>query len=88
MYKHLLLCIHVTNRIKNAPELQVLFTQYGANIKTRLGLHEVTDKIDSPAAVMVLEMVGDEDRFNELAGKVGAIEGVDVQKVVFSHETN
>ena len=85
MDKHLLLCIHVTNRITNAPELQSLFTQYGSNIKTRMGLHEVTDKFDSPAAVIVLEMVGDEARFDELAAKAGAIEGVYTKKVVFGH---
>lgn len=85
MDKHLLLCIHVTNRVKNAPEIQNLFTRYGAGIKTRLGLHEVSGGFNSPAGVIVLEMVGDETRFEELADKVGALEGVDVQKVVFTH---
>ena len=85
MDKHLLLCIHVTNRVKNAPEIQNLFTQYAANIKTRLGLHEVDQDVNSSAGVLVLEMVGDQGRFEELADKIGGLEGVDVHKVVFTH---
>jgi hypothetical protein len=81
----MLLCVHVTNRVKNAPEIQNLFTQYGANIKTRLGLHEVSAELNSPAGVLVLEMVGDEASFEELAAKVDALAGVEVHKVVFAH---
>ncbi len=85
MDRHMLLCVHVTNRVKNAPEVQNLFTQYGDNIKTRLGLHEVSAELNSPAGVLVLEMVGEQARFEELASKVEALEGVEVQKVVFTH---
>jgi len=36
MGKHCLICVHITNRIKKAGEVQKIFTEYGANIKTRL----------------------------------------------------
>jgi hypothetical protein len=41
MNDHLILGIHVTDRVQKAGEVQQLFTEYGCNIKTRLGLHEV-----------------------------------------------
>ena len=85
MDKHLILLIHVTNRIKNVPELQEIFTRYGNNIRTRLGLHEVGADYSSKAGVIVLDMVGEESRFDAMAREAGEIEGVEVQKVVFSH---
>lgn len=38
---HIIVGIHVTDRMKNASEVQKIFTEYGCNIKTRLGMHEV-----------------------------------------------
>ena len=37
---HIVLGIHITNRLQKAAEVQKLFTEFGCNIKTRLGLHE------------------------------------------------
>ncbi len=40
MRKRIILGVQVTNRIKNALEVQEILTKFGCNIKTRLGLHE------------------------------------------------
>ncbi len=85
MDKHCLICVHITNRIKKAGEVQKIFTEYGANIKTRLGLHEVTPEYNSPAGIIVLEMVGEEKNCNEMMKKIEVLEGVEVKKVVFEH---
>jgi hypothetical protein len=42
--QHHILGIHVDDRIKRASDVQQLLTDYGCNIKTRIGLHEVTGK--------------------------------------------
>jgi hypothetical protein len=34
---HIILGIHVSDRLKNAVEVQKVFTEYGCNIKTRIG---------------------------------------------------
>ena len=38
--KHLILGIHITERLVHALPVQQILTEFGGNIKTRLGLHE------------------------------------------------
>ena len=88
MKKHFILGVHITDRLKNAVEVQKLFTEFGCHIKTRVGLHDVKDDFCSSRGVVVLELVGDENRCQELADKLHQIEGVEVQKMVFDHSGN
>jgi hypothetical protein len=85
MSKHIILAVHSTDRLTEVPTIQGLFSEYGRNIKTRLGLHEVGEGMDAPNGIILLEMHGAEARCDEMAAKLGAIEGVEVQKVVFEH---
>jgi len=84
MNKHIILGVHITDRLHKVAEVQQLFSQYGCNIKTRLGLHEV-ENVCSPNGIVLLEMYGDEAICFELADKLAAIEGIEVQKMVFGH---
>jgi hypothetical protein len=84
MGKHILVGVHITDRLKKAVEVQKLFTEYGCNIKTRLGLHEV-ENVCSPNGIVILEMYGDDTVCFELADKLAAIEGIEVQKMIFDH---
>jgi hypothetical protein len=82
MEKHLIFGVHLSNRVKQAQDVQDLFTSYGCNIKTRIGLHD-TNATCSTGGVIVLEMHGDEAPCEELFSKLGAIEGVEVKKMQF-----
>lgn len=83
--KHLILGVHVTDRIRNAGDVQKLFTEYGCNIKTRLGLHHVDEKFCSPRGLIILELFGDEATCEAFFAKLKAVEGVQVQKMTFDH---
>lgn len=83
--KHIIFGVHVTDRLQKAVEVQKLFSEYGCHIKTRLGLHEVSHEVCSPRGVVLLEMFGDEAKCFELKAKLGAIEGIEVQQMVFDH---
>ncbi len=83
--EHIILGIHVTNRLKNAAEVQKVFTEYGCNIKTRIGLHDVNANVCSPSGVVLIEFFGAVAEAEAMAAKVGAVEGVDVQTMVFGH---
>ena len=85
MKKHLIVGVHITNRVKRAPEVQKVLTEFGCSIKTRLGLHEASATACSPNGLILLEMVGDDKASNRMARKLKAIEGVEVQKMVFAH---
>ena len=82
---HIILGIHVTNRLKNAVDVQKVFTEYGCNIKTRVGLHDVDADVCSPSGVVLLELFGSDDEAAAMMAKLDEVEGVHVQKMVFGH---
>ncbi len=81
--KKIILGIQITNRMTKAGEVQKLFTQFGCNIKTRLGLHEVNDNVCSPSGLVLLEMFGKEEDILKMEKDLKSIEGVKVQKMNF-----
>jgi hypothetical protein len=84
--KHIVIGIHIQNRVKQVPDIQKMFTQFGCNIKTRLGLHEASPNACSPAGLILLETTGDESQINALVNQLSSHDGIDVQKMVFDHD--
>lgn len=84
--RHIVLGVHVSDRTKHAHQVQELLTEYGCSIKTRIGLHNVSDNFCSPNGLLLLELAGDEKPIFELLAKLEAVEGVDVQKMIFEHD--
>ena len=82
---HIILGIHVTDRLKNAVDVQKVFTDYGCNIKTRVGLHDVDADVCSPSGVVLIEFFGRDDEASAMMAKLNEVEGVHVQKMVFDH---
>ena len=85
MDKHLILGVHVTDRVNHVSEVQQVLTEYGCNIKTRLGLHDADKNFCSPTGLLILEMIADNQEANEMKEKLNAIEGVEVQTMLFAH---
>jgi hypothetical protein len=86
MNDHIILGIHVSDRLKNAVDVQKVFTEYGCNIKTRIGLHDVDERSCSPSGVVLIEFFGSEDEATAMVARLDAVEGVGVQQMVFRHE--
>ncbi len=83
---HIVLGVHITTRQVNAAKVQELLTEYGCNIKTRIGLHHTHEAVCSTNGLMLLHMGGDENVCLELGDKLNAITGITVKKMVFDHE--
>lgn len=75
--------IHVSNRVEEVPAVQKILTDYGCNIKTRLGLHEAGSATCSSKGLLLLELVGEDATIAEMASKLKSIAGVQVQTMVF-----
>jgi len=86
MEDHIILGVHITGRAKHVPEVQKVFTKYGCNIKTRLGLHEVTKDFCSPNGLIILELVGDPKHCDKLAAELAEMDGVDTKMMKFPHD--
>ena len=85
MNRHIIFGVHISGRVEHIAEVQKALTEHGCNIRTRLGLHDVSENYCSPSGVLVLDMFGNEGLCNELFEKLNAIEGVEAQKMVFDH---
>jgi hypothetical protein len=84
MSKRIIVGVQVTDRLKEAVDVQKVLTKYGCNIKTRLGLHEVSNTSCSTKGILILELYGAEKECKEFLKKLGAIKGINVKKMVFS----
>ena len=82
---HVIFGIHVVDRGHRATSVQALLTEHGESIKTRLGLHDIHDGFCSPNGLLLVEFVGDGARADAFAKKLGAIQGVEVKRMVFDH---
>jgi hypothetical protein len=83
---HIIVGVHITDRVTHAVDVQNVLTKYGCNIKTRLGLHEVGDGTScSPNGLVVLEFVGTKAKCATLCKQLKAITGVDAKTMTFEH---
>ncbi len=85
MHKHIIVGVHITDRLKEAVKVQQVLTEFGGNIKTRIGLHEVSGEAPNLNGLVLLEMVGDEKRCLSIMDRLSAISGVFVKNMVFEH---
>jgi hypothetical protein len=83
MPKHYFLGIALTNRVKNALQLQKVLSDCACYIKTRLGLHEVSENLCAPSGIVLLEIYGGKPAVAEMETKLKKIPGLQVKKMVF-----
>jgi len=82
---HIIVAIHVTNRVKQASGVQSVLTRYGTRIRTRIGLHESTGRKADPNGVILLELVGAERQSQRLMADLNAVAGVEAKGICFQH---
>ncbi|MBS6212622.1 MAG: hypothetical protein KH812_21540 [Proteus hauseri] len=75
MNSYYIIGLRVNHRTGNALKLQQALTQFGCNIKLRVGLHETGEDFCSDDGVIMLQVSGDlstaqrmMDAFNDLEG--------------------
>ena len=71
----------VNKRKKEAVTVQKMLTEWGCLIKTRLGLHEGVLDDCSEIGSIILEMVGDREKHEELVRKLNLLAGVSAKLV-------
>jgi hypothetical protein len=83
MSKRIILGIQITNRVDNVPEVQKVLSQYGCNIRTRLGLHEVAQSACSEHGLLIIETYGDDAAIHAMEASLQNIKGLVVKKMEF-----
>ena len=70
-----IMVIIVENRDSKAPDVQEILTKYGSIINARLGLHSNDDFNEGK---IILDLIEELDKINELAEELKGIDGVRV----------
>ncbi|MCX7046798.1 MAG: hypothetical protein NTX50_15090 [Candidatus Sumerlaeota bacterium] len=83
--KHIIVGIHVTDRVKHVKQVQDILTCFGCYIKTRLGLHEASPDFCSPNGLLILELLDDDVKHADLVNQLKLVEGIEVKEMVFEH---
>lgn len=82
MEQYIIIGVRVSDRLKHAGAVQKVLTDYGCNIKTRLGLHEASQGVCATNGVLLLQIYGGEKVADEMLAKLSAIEGINAKKMV------
>lgn len=77
IYKVIL--IKIDHRSVEAAKVQSILTEYGCNIKVRLGLHEVSKEVCANDGLVVLEVEGDKRKLNKIVSLLNKVEYVQAQ---------
>lgn len=70
-----IVAIIVDHRSETAVNVQKILTGWGCMIKTRLGIHDGVLNNCSQTGLIILEMVGEDEKLDEFVRKVNLIKG-------------
>jgi hypothetical protein len=84
--RHIVLGVHITDRVKNVGRIQEILTEFGCYIKTRVGLHEASEDFCSPNGLILLEIMDNEEQHAGLVSALKGVSGVEVQEMLFKHD--
>jgi hypothetical protein len=71
--------IKIDHRATEATRVQGILTDFGCNIKVRLGLHEVSKEFCANDGLVILEVEGETSIIQEMLDQLNAIEYVKAQ---------
>jgi len=75
----IIMAVTIDPRSAHAPQVQTVLTKHGCIIKTRIGLHEVSQKSCSEEGLIILHIHSSLDEIKVLENELLDIEGVKVK---------
>jgi hypothetical protein len=85
MIKTTIVGVKLSQRNSNAADFQKVLTEHGCIIKTRLGLHPISEGTCAPSGVILLEVIGEDQEIANLVNEIKTISDTEVQKMEFIH---
>jgi hypothetical protein len=73
--------VKIDHRSTEAVKVQSILTEFGCNIKVRLGLHEVSKEACANDGLIILEVDGDKRKVNKLVSQLNKVEYVQAQLI-------
>ena len=75
----------IYDRIKEAGMTQKVLTRYAHIIKSRLGFHEVNENVCSRVGIIILQLAGNPEHWDELEKALNEIGGVKIERMSFEY---
>jgi hypothetical protein len=82
--KKTVLLILIGKRKDEAVKVQQILTGWGCMIKTRLGIHDGVLDNCSDSGLVIIELVGEEEKKQELTRKLSVLPGVSAKLIEMS----
>ncbi len=79
--KREIVAIIIDHRNESALNVQKVLTGWGCMIKTRLGLHEGVLDNCTQSGLIILEMVGENDKIDEFVRKINLVKGAQAKRL-------
>jgi len=76
MSEYYIIGIRMDNRVNNAVKFQETLTKNGCKIRTRLGLHEVSDNACANDGLIVLQPYGTKEEVESLVEELNSLDGI------------
>ncbi|HNT52997.1 MAG TPA: hypothetical protein PKH19_06310 [Candidatus Syntrophosphaera sp.] len=73
--------IKIDRRSTEAVKVQSILTEFGCNIKVRLGLHEVSKEFCANDGLVILEVEGDKRKLNKMVSQLNKVEFIHAQLI-------
>lgn len=73
--------VKIDHRSSEAAKVQEILTEYGCNIKVRLGLHEVSKDYCANDGLIVLEVGGKDEELKALLNELSKVNYVQAQLI-------
>jgi hypothetical protein len=73
--------VKIDHRSTEAVKVQSILTEFGCNIKVRLGLHEVSQDACANDGLIILEVDGDKRKINKLLSQLNKVDYVQAQLI-------
>ncbi len=73
--------VKIDHRSTEASKVQGILTEFGCNIKVRLGLHEVSKEFCANDGLVVLEVEGKQEELSAMLDALNAVDYVQAQLI-------
>lgn len=75
--------LKLSNRLETAIEFQRILSEFGCEIKSRIGLHQIQDRFCSADGIILLEIPNNKAAI-ELEKNLLKINGIEIQEMIFN----
>ena len=77
-----LVAVKIGSREATATAVQKILTDFGCNIKVRLGLHDIPENACSPSGLVILQTTADEEGLVQFISELNALDDVVAKSLI------